>query len=218
MKFIKKFSLLFVICILCSTQFIFSLERTEPVDLYLIIDKSLSMDETNSFEPMKDWLCNKFLKKCIAMEDFITVFIFYGESKVVFSETIKSQEDLDRLINLIMEQKADGPFTDIGAVLDNAKKRLDLTPSDRMRVTLLFSDLIQEASYSSKYAGTYYDFADKYLSTDRIVYHEGNSEQGIGSWYEIAVRTASDKSVADMAKKIYNNIVASGNSRIYSVQ
>ena len=37
-------------------------------------------------------------------------------------------------------------------------------------------------------------------------------------WYEIAVRTASDKSVADMAKKIYENIVASGNSRIYSVQ
>jgi hypothetical protein len=218
MKFIKKFSLLFVICILCSTQFIFSLERTEPVDLYLIIDKSLSMDETNSFALMKDWLCNKFLKKCIAMEDFITVFIFYGESKVVYSETIKTPEDLDNLIAVIQEQKADGPFTDIGSVLDNAKKRLDLTPSSRMRVTLLFTDLIQEASYSSKYAGTYYDFADKYLSTDRIVYHEGNSEQGIGSWYEIAVRTASDKSVADMAKKIYENIVASGNSRIYSVQ
>ena len=69
-----------------------------------------------------------------------------------------------------MEQKADGPFTDIGAVLDNAKKRLDLTPSDRMRVTLLFSDLIQEASYSSKYAGTYYDFADKYLCVPSVQY------------------------------------------------
>jgi hypothetical protein len=87
-----------------------------------------------------------------------------------------------------------------------------------MRVTLLFTDLIQEASYSSKYAGTYYDFADKYLASDRIMYHEGDSTQGIGSWYEIAVRTASDQSVADLAKKIYNNIVASGNSRIYSVQ
>ena len=216
MKFIQKFIL--VLLILFSTQFIFALERTEPVDLYLVIDKSISMDETNSFDSMKDWICNKFLKKCIAMEDFITVFIFYGESKVVFSETIKSQEDLDNLINLIMEQKADGPFTDIGSVLDNAKKRLDLTPSSRMRVTLLFTDLIQEASYSSKYAGTYYDFADKYLASDRIVYHEGDSTQGIGSWYEIAVRTASDQSVADLAKKIYNNIVASGNSRIYSVQ
>ncbi len=216
MKFIKIFA--FFVVILFSTQFSFSLERTEPVDLYLIIDKSLSMDETNSFDAMKDWVCNKFLKKCVAMEDFITVFIFYGESKVIYSETIKSQEDLDNLISVIMEQKADGPFTDIGSVLDNAKKRLDLTPSDRMRVTLLFTDLIQEASYSSKYAGTYYDFADRYLSTDRIIYHEGDMLQGIGNWYEIAVRTASDKSVADMAKKIYNNIVASGNSRIYSVQ
>ena len=203
---------------LFSTQFIFALERTEPVDLYIIIDKSISMDETNSFDSMKDWICNKFLKRCVAMEDFITVFIFYGESKVIYSETIKTPEDIDNLIAVIQEQKADGPFTDIGSVLDNAKKRLDLTPSSRMRVTLLFTDLIQEASYSSKYAGTYYDFADKYLSTDRIMYHEGDSTQGIGSWYEIAVRTASDQSVADLAKKIYNNIVASGNSRIYSVQ
>jgi hypothetical protein len=216
MKFIQKFIL--VLLILFSTQFIFALERTEPVDLYIIIDKSISMDETNSFDSMKDWICNKFLKRCVAMEDFITVFIFYGESKVVYSETIKTPEDLDNLIAVIQEQKADGPFTDIGSVLDNAKKRLDLTPSSRMRVTLLFTDLIQEASYSSKYAGTYYDFADKYLASDRIMYHEGDSTQGIGSWYEIAVRTASDQSVADLAKKIYNNIVASGNSRIYSVQ
>ena len=216
MKFIQKFIL--VLLILFSTQFIFALERTEPVDLYIIIDKSISMDETNSFDSMKDWICNKFLKRCVAMEDFITVFIFYGESKVVYSETIKTPEDLDNLIAVIQEQKADGPFTDIGSVLDNAKKRLDLTPSSRMRVTILFTDLIQEASYSSKYAGTYYDFADKYLASDRIIYHEGDSTQGIGSWYEIAVRTASDQSVADLAKKIYNNIVASGNSRIYSVQ
>lgn len=216
MKFIHKF--VFFLVILFSTQFIFALERTEPVDLYLIIDKSLSMEETNSFDSMKDWICNKFLKRCVAMEDFITVFIFYGESKVIYSDTIKTPEDLDNLIAVIQEQKADGPFTDIGSVLDNAKKRLDLTPSSRMRVTLLFTDLIQEASYSSKYAGTYYDFADKYLATDRIIYHEGDSTQGIGSWYEIAVRTASDQSVADLAKKIYENIVASGNSRIYSVQ
>lgn len=216
MKFFQKF--VFFLVMLFSTQFIFALERTEPVDLYIIIDKSISMDETNSFDSMKDWICNKFLKRCIAMEDFITVFIFYGESKVIYSETIKTPEDIDNLIAVIQEQKADGPFTDIGSVLDNAKKRLDLTPSSRMRVTLLFTDLIQEASYSSKYAGTYYDFADKYLSTDRIMYHEGDSTQGIGSWYEIAVRTASDQSVADLAKKIYNNIVASGNSRIYSVQ
>ncbi len=216
MKFTRMF--IFFLVTLFSTQFIFSLERTEPVDLYIIIDKSLSMDETNSFDSMKDWICNKFLKRCVAMEDFITVFTFYGESKVIYSETIKTPEDLDKLIAVIQEQKADGPFTDIGSVLDNAKKRLDMTPSSRMRVTLLFTDLIQEASYSSKYAGTYYDFADKYLSTDRIIYHEGDSTQGIGSWYEIAVRTASDKSVADLAKKIYNNIVASGNSRIYSVQ
>ncbi len=216
MKFFQKF--VFFLVMLFSTQFIFALERTEPVDLYIIIDKSISMDETNSFDSMKDWICNKFLKRCVAMEDFITVFIFYGESKVIYSETIKTPEDIDNLIAVIQEQKADGPFTDIGSVLDNAKKRLDLTPSSRMRVTLLFTDLIQEASYSSKYAGTYYDFADKYLSTDRIMYHEGDSTQGIGSWYEIAVRTASDQSVADLAKKIYNNIVASGNSRIYSVQ
>lgn len=216
MKFIHKF--VFFLVILFSTQFIFALERTEPVDLYLIIDKSLSMEETNSFDSMKDWICNKFLKRCVAMEDFITVFIFYGESKVIYSDTIKTPEDLDNLIAVIQEQKADGPFTDIGSVLDNAKKRLDLTPSSRMRVTLLFTDLIQEASYSSKYAGTYYDFADKYLASDRIIYHEGDSTQGIGSWYEIAVRTASDQSVADLAKKIYENIVASGNSRIYSVQ
>ena len=216
MKFIHKF--VFFLVILFSTQFIFALERTEPVDLYLIIDKSLSMEETNSFDSMKDWICNKFLKRCVAMEDFITVFIFYGESKVIYSDTIKTPEDLDNLIAVIQEQKADGPFTDIGSVLDNAKKRLDLTPSSRMRVTLLFTDLIQEASYSSKYAGTYYDFADKYLATDRIIYHEGDSTQGIGSWYEIAVRTVSDQSVADLAKKIYENIVASGNSRIYSVQ
>lgn len=216
MKFFQKF--VFFLVMLFSTQFIFALERTEPVDLYIIIDKSISMDETNSFDSMKDWICNKFLKRCVAMEDFITVFIFYGESKVIYSETIKTPEDIDNLIAVIQEQKADGPFTDIGSVLDNAKKRLDLTPSSRMRVTLLFTDLIQEASYSSKYAGTYYDFADKYLSTDRIMYHEGDSTQGIGSWYEIAVRTASDQSIADLAKKIYNNIVASGNSRIYSVQ
>lgn len=216
MKFFQKF--VFFLVMLFSTQFIFALERTEPVDLYIIIDKSISMDETNSFDSMKDWICNKFLKRCVAMEDFITVFIFYGESKVIYSETIKTPEDIDNLIAVIQDQKADGPFTDIGSVLDNAKKRLDLTPSSRMRVTLLFTDLIQEASYSSKYAGTYYDFADKYLSTDRIMYHEGDSTQGIGSWYEIAVRTASDQSVADLAKKIYNNIVASGNSRIYSVQ
>ena len=144
MKFIHKF--VFFLVILFSTQFIFALERTEPVDLYLIIDKSLSMEETNSFDSMKDWICNKFLKRCVAMEDFITVFIFYGESKVIYSDTIKTPEDLDNLIAVIQEQKADGPFTDIGSVLDNAKKRLDLTPCSRMRVTLLITDLIQEAS------------------------------------------------------------------------
>ena len=74
MKFFQKF--VFFLVMLFSTQFIFALERTEPVDLYIIIDKSISMDETNSFDSMKDWICNKFLKRCVAMEDFITVFIF----------------------------------------------------------------------------------------------------------------------------------------------
>lgn len=209
----KKTIFSLILFMLLTTAY--SIERTEPIDLYLIIDKSLSMAETDSFNNMQDWLCDEFLSKYVAVDDLVTIFVFYGDVDVAYSKQIESKDDLNILISLIRQQNADGPFTDIGSALDYSKKRMDLTPSNRMRVTLLCTDLIQEASYSSKYAGTYYDFASKYLASDRIIRHE-NADGNV--WYEIAVRTMSDQSVADLAKNIYNTISASGNSRVYSVQ
>lgn len=160
---------IFVIACIFSLFLLQAQVENKKIHAFLMIDKSLSMKENNSFSFLQNWLNNDFLPSIAKENNSISVFLFYGETKKVFQKTIKDEFDLQELQNIIRQTKADGSFTDIGLAMDTLKEAIQNAESDSMPIALIFTDLIQEASYTSKYAGTYYDFAQRYLTDDRVI-------------------------------------------------
>lgn len=201
--------LLFLSLLPCS-------ERTEPVSIYILVDKSLSMEESGAFKSAKDWLTNSFIQDHIIKGDSVSLYFFYGETTKAFSRSLTSESDFNELKATISNTAADGAFTDIGLALDTVKQEISNTPQNRKIIALLLTDLIQEASYGSKYAGTYYDFAQRYMTEDKIISHTEQSTNNI--WYEITIQIENLKTIEERSEKIYNIIKNSTTEPLYVVQ
>lgn len=210
----KKVILITVLCLLCFFK-IFSAERTKPIHLFIAIDTSLSMDQSKVFEDMKTWLKDTFLSKYLITGDSIKIYSFCGEIKEITNLKISSESDIQTIINQIETLKPNGAYTDIGTMLDKLHSDvLSLTDSAKS-FTLICTDLIQEAPYGSKYVGTYYDFADKYLASDRVIEHKTNNNS---SWYEINVRTTSDETIVQIAEKLYTTSATTSENPLYKAE
>ena len=175
-------------------------ERTIPVDMYILVDKSLSMAEPGKFESMHPWVRDYLAKQVLIDGDFISIYQFYGETDHLLSLTIQSDTDRQTVVDTINTIKPDGPYTDIGLALDSLKKDLDTTPpDDRYKILLLLTDLRHEAPWSSRYAGIQDSFDSPYLAEARIVPHD--------SWYEITLDMDIQDKVIKTSGELFSAIL-----------
>ncbi len=175
-------------------------ERTIPVDIYILIDKSLSMAEPGKFESMHAWVRDQLLGQILINGDRITVYQFYGKADTVLSRTIKSDADREAVTGAIDAIRPDGQYTDIGLALDTLKRDLDRRQkSDRYTVLFLLTDLKQEAPWTSRYAGSPDNFESPYLATARVIQHD--------AWYEITLDMDIQERVVMTSKDLYSSIL-----------
>ena len=70
LKFV--FAVLFFTC----SFFLVAGERTIPVDIFLMIDKSLSMDEPGKFDSLQKWVLDELIEQMIIPGDWVTIYQF----------------------------------------------------------------------------------------------------------------------------------------------
>ena len=135
-----------------------ALERKGNITLYVLLDRSLSMKQ--EIDEVKQYVDRDLIRDTLIPGDSIVLIEFFRIPRVVFSETIESNDDKDRILSRIRSIEADGPYTDIGKALDRlveGPEGWDLR-YERSH-TLLLSDLIQEAPVGSPYVGTRKNFS-----------------------------------------------------------
>jgi hypothetical protein len=181
-------------------------ERTIPVDMFIMIDKSLSMAEPGKFDSLHDWVRNQLIGQMLIDGDWVTIYQFYGEADNILTTEVKSAGDRDRIVASIDKIKPNGKFTDIGLALDTIKTALDAREkNDRLKVLLLLTDLKQEAPWTSRYAGSPDKFESPYLAEARIVQHD--------SWYEITVDMGIQDRVVSASRNLFEAIASADETR-----
>lgn len=190
------FSFLFFCCISAAG---IAGERTIPVDIFLMIDKSKSMDEAGKFDSLHTWVRDTLVTEMIIPEDWITVWEFYEEPHELLTFTVKTETDRNRLIKAIDGIRPDGTFTDIGKALDAIQDSLNKRGrNDRYKILLLVTDLEQDAPWTSKYRGKQESFQSPYLAEARIIRHD--------NWYEITLDMDIQDKVVKTTKELYTGI------------
>ncbi len=179
---------------------LFAGERTIPVDIYVLIDKSLSMAEPGKFESMHAWVRDQLLGQILINGDRITVYQFYGRTDTILSRTIETEDDRTAVTTAIDAIRPDGQYTDIGLALDTLKRDLGRrAETDRYTVLFLLTDLKQEAPWTSRYAGSPDTFESPYLATARVLQHD--------AWYEITLDMDIQDRVVMTSKELYSSIL-----------
>ncbi|HPX46878.1 MAG TPA: vWA domain-containing protein, partial [Treponemataceae bacterium] len=158
-----KFLVVLTLCFTLAAGFLHAGERTIPVDMILMIDKSLSMDETGKFDSLRQWVRDQLVSQMLIEGDWVAVFQFYEQPDQLLETTIAGPDTIEKISQTINGIKPDGPFTDIGAALDAIRDAIEpRTQNGRHKVMLLLTDLRQEAPWSSRYAGVQDTYSSPY--------------------------------------------------------
>ena len=189
---------IFAFCIISVTSF--AGERTIPVDVFLMIDKSKSMNEPGKFDSLHKWVRDTLVTEMLIPEDWITVWEFYEQPHELQTLIIKNENDRNSLIKTIDNITPDGAFTDIGSALDAIQVSLNKRgKNNRYKILLLVTDLEQDAPWTSKYRGKQESFKSPYLAEARIIKHD--------NWYEITLDMDIQDKVVKTTKELYTDII-----------
>lgn len=171
--------LLITILLLIVTIPLFSDEREENIDVFLVLDKSLSMEQEIS--AVKEYVNNHVIDDLLIPGDMFIVIAFYGKAKVIIREEKVEPDENDELKRQISDLLADGHFTDIGNALDKLRSTLaEYDSRDRQRYMLLLTDGIQEAPEDSKYYSPDGSFNHAFLENARTIKQAGWKIQVLG--------------------------------------
>ncbi len=171
-------------------------ERSKNIDVYLVLDKSLSMVEEIS--SVKAYTVDKLVKNLLIPGDTYTLITFYGKAGVVFSERVNSKKEEAKLEKIIESIRADGHFTDIGNALDVLKRTLlQKSTSNRRKYVLLITDGKQEAPPRSKYYSPDHTFNHEFLNNVKIIQKKGWKIEILGIGTESAAK--------ELAKELSGN-------------
>lgn len=170
----------------------FSDTRNEPVDLFLLVDKSLSMEE--EIESVKSYVTNTLIQRFLIPGDRLILLGFYGKTELLTNRQLGSEAAKQELSGLVAGIRADGDFTDIGHALDTLKKTLDRERrSDRPVYLLLITDGIQEAPPSSPYFNPDGSFSHRFLENTKEIKREGWSIQILTIGHDPAASAAAQE-------------------------
>ena len=208
MKF-KKLIFIFLL----SAGVVFNLnagERTMPVDMIIMIDKSLSMQDPGRFDSLQQWVLNELIGEIIINGDWISIYQFYESPEHLISIEVKGKEDTAKIIKTIREIQPNGRFTDVGKALDKIQEAVnERGKNGRYKVLFMLTDLEQDAPMTSKYSGKQKKFSSPYLVESRIIKHD--------NWYEITVDMGLQDKVVKNSKALFSDLLKNENKeRLHS--
>lgn len=198
----KKISKLCCIVLFCIGSFsVFAAERTIPVDIFLMIDKSLSMQDPGKFDSLQKWVLDELISQMLIPGDWVTIYQFYEKPEHVLTTNVQNNSSLQHIYNTVKNIKPDGHYTDIGYALDTVQQLLDERGSNgRFKVLLMLTDLVQDAPWTSKYRGKQDSFNSPYLVEARTIKHD--------NWYEITLDMDIQDAVVQRTQSLYSDVVA----------
>ena len=189
----------FIFALILITKMNFAGERKIPVDIFLMIDKSLSMAMDGKFDSLCQWIKDEFVNEILILNDNVFIYSFYENIEKLLTIAIDSDDDRQKVINTINAIKPDGRYTDIGKMLDTINEEIKKGKYvNKYKILILMTDLVQDAPWTSPYAGKQEAFESPYLKYARILKHEG--------WYEIIFDMDSVDKINSKVKQIYPNI------------
>ena len=208
MKF-KKLIFIFLL----SAGVLFNLnagERTMPVDMIIMIDKSLSMQDPGRFDSLQQWVLDELIGEIIINGDWISIYQFYESPEHLISIEVKGKEDTAKIIKTIREIQPNGRFTDVGKALDKIQEAVnERGENGRHKVLFMLTDLEQDAPMTSKYSGKQKKFSSPYLVESRIIKHD--------NWYEITVDMGLQDKVVKNSKALFSDLLKNENKeRLHS--
>lgn len=179
-------------------------ERSIPVDMVIMIDKSLSMQEPDKFDNLQKWVLDELVEQMLTTGDWVSVYQFYEIPEHLISVNINSENDKQKIANTISTIKPNGKYTDIGRALDKISEVANERKSnERYKVLLLVTDLEQDAPLTSAYSGKQKKFSSPYLVESRIIKH--------GDWYEITVDMGITERVVKTTKALFSDVLKNEN-------
>jgi len=174
-------------------------ERTIPVDIVIMIDKSLSMKETGKYDSLHEWVRNQLIGQMVIDGDWVTLYQFYGKADKLLTLDVNGEADRQKIIDTIDAIQPDGQYTDIGLAIDTIKTTVENRGNNsRHKIMLLLTDLKQEAPWTSRYAGTADNYNSPYLAEARILQHD--------NWYEITLDIDIQDKIVSASKELYSAI------------
>ena len=156
-------------------------DRTEPIDVMIALDKSLSM--VDEIEAVKEYVIDTLVGELLIPGDFLHVIAFYGETDIAVSRDVIDEDSLADISFMLANVEADGYYTDIGNALDVLRTWVERRGDDRPKYLLLITDGKQEAPQDSPYYSPDGSFNHAFLDNTRTIQREGWRIQvlGIGS-------------------------------------
>lgn len=153
---------LILFCFLLIIVSSFGDERSEPKDLIVALDKSLSMED--KIDEVKLFLISDIIDGLIK-DDFFLLLTFYGTTEVATAKYISDPaKDIPALKKDVEKILANGPYTDIGNVLDRLKDEFfERAGNNRKKWCFLVTDGIHEPKRGSKYYSTDGSFSHEFL-------------------------------------------------------
>jgi Mg-chelatase subunit ChlD len=160
-------------------------KRTENIDMYVVLDRSLSMytyvGGVKKIDAVKAYATSELIDGQLILGDFLEVIGFYGKTEILVSQLVQTEADrtaIKRIINGLVE---DGHFTDIGNALDTLRTEVEKREGNgRLKHILLITDGIQEAPPTSKYYAPDGSFNHEFLANTKTIQKKGWKIQLIG--------------------------------------
>ncbi len=137
-------------------------ERSDAIDIFILIDSSLSMQE--AMPAARDYVAGELIGRVALPGDYVMVLSFYGSQDILWQDELRSEGDKAELVRSLRGLQAVGRFTDIGAALD-ALDSLVIARGipERAKYIVLVTDERQEAPYGTRYYSPNYNIEHRLL-------------------------------------------------------
>ncbi len=170
--YVRFFSVLLLLAAAVSIPPAHADDRKEPIDVILVLDKSLSMED--KFAAVRDYINDSIVDQMLIPGDLFIIIAFYGKTEIAVAQKIVTDKDKEYVKQVVSRLRADGQYTDIGNALDILRQKLEqLSDPTRRKHLLLLTDGIQEAPPASRYYSPDGSFNHDFLVNTKIIQKQG---------------------------------------------
>lgn len=184
----------FTILLLLSIGVLSADSRNQGVDIFLLIDKSRSLNDYSQISQIKKWAIKNISEDILIPGDWIYIDTFCGTTDHLLSLQIQDETSIEQVKNVIKNIKADGYYTDFGTLMDTLSITLnERAKNGRKKYAFILSDMIQQAPPDSKYLSMDKNFSHAMLTFQRIIPQKHWKVVNFGINIDAKVKTVTDK-------------------------